>query len=63
MSFALLTACSIAAFAQKDDDRKPPKKENPPVINPAPKPSPKPERPRRPEYISAVSKDVTDTTA
>lgn len=63
MSFALLVACSAAASAQKGDDRKPPKKDNPPVINPAPKPSPKPDRPRKPEYASAVWRDETGDAA
>lgn len=44
----MLAAFSVVAFAQKDGDKKPPPKGNPPVINPAPpKPAPTP-TPRKP---------------
>ena len=62
MSFAMLAAFSVASFAQRDD-RKPPKKDNPPVINPQPKPSPKPERPRKPDYAVAVWRSDTGESA
>lgn len=57
MSFAMLAVFSVAAFAQKDGDKKPPPKGNPPIITPAPKPNPTP-TPRKPsaEFV-AVWKD------
>lgn len=38
IGFVLIVGMSIAAFAQKDDQKKPPPKGNPPVVTPREKP-------------------------
>ncbi|MBV9216783.1 MAG: hypothetical protein JO053_11455 [Acidobacteria bacterium] len=54
---AMVAGLSIAAFAQKDGDKKPPPKNPPPVINPSgPKPPPpKDTKPKKPGGDEAVS--------
>lgn len=47
-TFAMVVGLSVAAFAQKDGDKKPPKPP-PPVVNPQPKPPPKDnDKPKKP---------------
>lgn len=62
MSFAMLAAFAVAAFAQKDGDKKPPPKGNPPVITPQPKPQPTPS-PKKPGYEVAVWKSEEGESA
>ena len=46
LTFAMVAGLSVAAFAQKEDPKKPPPKPSPPVVNPAPtKPPPDPKKP------------------
>lgn len=40
-TFGLLIGCSLAAFGQTEDKKEPPKKVNPPTINPVDKDKPK----------------------
>ncbi len=63
MSFAMLAAFAAATFAQKDGDKKPPPKGNPPVITPQPKPTPKPDQPKKPEYAIAIWKNEAGESA
>ena len=53
MCSAMVAGLSIAAFAQKDDQKKPPPKGNPPVVTPQPK---NPQRPddKKPKKPSAI---------
>ena len=55
ITFAMVIGLSLAAFAQKED-KKPPPKGTPPVVTPQPKP-PDPNKPKKPElaviYIKA----------
>ena len=45
-TFAIGLCLSLGVSAQKDGDKKPPPKEKPPVVNPAPsKPPPDPKKP------------------
>ena len=46
----MVAGLSVAAFAQKDDPKKPPPKEKPPVVNPAPT-KPPPDKPKKPSYV------------
>ena len=47
MTFAMVAAFSAVTFAQKDD-KKPPPKEKPPVVNPAPSKPPPDSKPKKP---------------
>ena len=54
-TFAIVIGFSLTTFAQKDDQKKPPK--NPPVINPGDKKPPKGEKPPdgdKPKKPSAI---------
>lgn len=46
-TFAMVAGLSVGAFAQKDE-KKPPPKPSPPVVNPQPKPPPKDDKPKKP---------------
>jgi hypothetical protein len=52
-TFALVVGLSVATFAQKDE-KKPPPKPSPPVVNPQPKPPPKDsDKPKKPSEAIA----------
>lgn len=52
-TFAMVAGISVGAFAQKDE-KKPPPKPSPPVVNPQPKPPPKDnEKPKKPDNAFA----------
>jgi hypothetical protein len=57
LSFAIILISTIGAFAQKDDDKKPPKDDGPKVIikpkidDKKPTPTPKPDPPKKPSSI------------
>lgn len=54
-TFAIVVGFSLTAFAQKDQDKPRPPKEQPPVVNPGEKPKPpKPDnedKPKKPNVI------------
>ena len=63
-TFAMVVGLSVAAFAQKDDPKKPPPKEKPPVVNPAPtKPPPDSKKPKKPASALVIWKSETVETA
>ena len=53
----LTVGLSMAVFGQREDPKKPPPKERPPVVTPQPKnPPPKeePKKPKKPDFAAAV---------
>lgn len=58
-----MTAMSIAAFAQKEDPKKPPPKAPPPVIKPGEDKKPKEETPKKPDKPVAYWRLDTFETA
>ncbi len=57
-TFAVVVGLSVAAFAQKDGDKKPPPKTPPPRIDPAPKTPPK--KPGGGAFVVVWKKDTGD---
>lgn len=61
--FALFitVGASVAVFAQRDQDKKPPPKDKPPVVKPGDKDRPKdkpPDKPKKPEYEAFASGEI-----
>lgn len=54
----LVIGCSLFAFGQQDDGKKPPPKENPPKIEPKPKETPKPTPKPNSEVVSLEAKAI-----
>ncbi len=59
ITFAMVAGLSICVFAQKDDQKKPPKG-TPPVVTPQPKPPPDPNKPKKPEHAVIYIKARAD---
>ncbi len=57
-ALTIMVGTSIAVSAQKDQDKKPPPKDKPPVVKPGDKDRPKdkpPDKPKKPGYEASVS--------
>jgi len=59
-ALTLMMGLSLAVSAQKEDPKKPPPKEKPPVVTPQPKPkppargNPAPDKPKKPDHESGL---------
>lgn len=60
-TLAMVVGLSLAVFAQKDDQKKPPPKDNPPVVNPGDKRPPRdnppkndPNKPKKPGFAIEI---------